>query len=302
MATSAAPTHSTDFPLLAEEDTYSTDQPPLKLCGLSCPAKYVGYLGDWLTALCILLLSAIVSEMEPFHRPIDLKNPELSHPHLPDIVPSWAEVVVTLGFPPIILCLCHMTATYARRKGQFSSARTGGANLLLRDLHHLLLGLSLSFAAAKLSTDILKMWAGRFRPDFLDRCKWDPVLGDCTGDPNVVKDGRRSFPSGHSSNAFAGMGFLSLWVAGHLGVLSGWGGSQGGGRAWRVMAAVMPLFPASYIAISRSQQYIHFPTDIAFGIALGMVWAVIFYAMFYRAGQPRELPNTQAHETEIEDV
>ena len=36
-----------------------------------------------------------------------------------------------------------------------------------------------------------------------------------------------------------------------MGVLSGWGGTYGGGRAWRVVLAGMPLFPAAYVAISR---------------------------------------------------
>ncbi|KAJ3043354.1 hypothetical protein HDV00_005358 [Rhizophlyctis rosea] len=153
----------------------------------------------------------------------------------------------------------------------------------------MLLGLALSFATAKLATDILKMWAGRLRPDFLSRCRWSSEENRCLGDAQLIIEGRRSFPSGHSSNAFAGFGFLSLWIAGHLGVLSGWGGAYGGGRAWRVILAGMPLFPAAYVAISRTQQYIHNPSDVAFGSALGFGCAVIFFFMYYRTeGVPRD--------------
>jgi diacylglycerol diphosphate phosphatase / phosphatidate phosphatase len=71
---------------------------------------------------------------------------------------------------------------------------------------------------------------GRLRPDFLDRCQWDPLQHACTGFvgglfftessltkhrvANKILDGRKSFPSGHSSSAFVGMTFVVLFLAG----------------------------------------------------------------------------------------
>lgn len=75
-------------------------------------------------------------------------------------------------------------------------------------------------------TDIVKNAVGRPRPDLLDRCQAKAgTPGDILVDYTVctqknrhrLDDGFRSFPSGHSSMAFMGLGFLSWWLAGQLG-------------------------------------------------------------------------------------
>lgn len=63
--------------------------------------------------------------------------------------------------------------------------------------------------------------------DVIDRCQprsgtIDPTFGLSTAaictqtDLSLLKDGFRSFPSGHSSLSFAGLGFLAFYVAGKL--------------------------------------------------------------------------------------
>lgn len=86
-------------------------------------------------------------------------------------------------------------------------------------VHVTILGLFISLILTSFLTDVVKNSVGRPRPDLLDRCK--PLKGTpkhalvtidvCTEtNQHVLHDGWRSFPSGHSSFAFSGLGYLAL--------------------------------------------------------------------------------------------
>lgn len=81
------------------------------------------------------------------------------------------------------------------------------------------LGLFVALMLTSLLTDIVKNAAGRPRPDLISRCK--PARGTpnnalvawsvCTeANQHILQEGWRSFPSGHSSFSFAGLGYLYL--------------------------------------------------------------------------------------------
>lgn len=87
--------------------------------------------------------------------------------------------------------------------------------------HVTILGLLISLILTSFITDVIKNAVGRPRPDLLATCK--PAKGTavhqlvtidvCTEkDHHVLHDGWRSFPSGHSSFAFSGLGYLGLCV------------------------------------------------------------------------------------------
>ena len=76
-------------------------------------------------------------------------------------------------------------------------------------------------------TDIIKLAVGRPRPDFAHRCWPDsgglaPVEAfregteelHCSGSQALIMEGRKSFPSGHSSFSFCSWGFVFFYVSG----------------------------------------------------------------------------------------
>lgn len=66
-------------------------------------------------------------------------------------------------------------------------------------------------------------------------------------------DARKSFPSGHSSFAFACMVFVSLYLSGRLHVFN----QNGRGQAWRILLVITPIVVAALIAVSRTCDYHH---------------------------------------------
>ena len=105
------------------------------------------------------------------------------------------------------------------------------------DIKNALLCITLLFPLNGVLTDIIKLAVGRPRPDFFYRCWPDegfPKNPDaftihsdgtqdlkCYGDGDIIIEGRKSFPSGHSSFSFSTFGFVFFYISGKLNVFSG---------------------------------------------------------------------------------
>ncbi|KAJ9078593.1 hypothetical protein DSO57_1005157 [Entomophthora muscae] len=147
--------------------------------------------------------------------------------------------------------------------------------------HHGFLGLLSSGSVTLFIVNLTKVSLGEFRPDWIARCK--PILDagkiltsdSCKQtDLRLLRDGQKSFISGHAGASFAGFFFLSLFLATQLGVLST---RRSFFRATLVMA---PLAFPLWVSISRITDYRHHPHDVIAGAITGILAASVSYFLY----------------------
>jgi len=138
-------------------------------------------------------------------------------------------------------------------------------------------------------TNILKLAVGRPRPDFVYRCWPDGNVPEdafshldlqCTGDPDVVTEGRKSFPSGHSSFSFATWGFVFLYLSGKLGTFHSFSGRPPS-ASWKLLVSLSLVLVPTLIAVSRAADYHHHWQDIVAGSSLGLAISWLVYRQHY---------------------
>jgi diacylglycerol diphosphate phosphatase/phosphatidate phosphatase len=119
----------------------------------------------------------------------------------------------------------------------------------------------------------------------------------CTGTAKRVREAQMSFPSGHASAAFAGFGFLALYLNAKYKVLSrgthfrdAYGERQTSaedastGRRvhhWKLVLFMVPWCIALLLALSKIRDRWHHPVDIVFGALVGTLFAHMAFKMVY---------------------
>ena len=233
--------------------------------------------------------------LEPFHRLFSLDDRRIQFPHADlERVPVPHLLFYSMGVPLLVIVL-------------YLAARPS-ASPKAHKLHVALLGLTTALLLASFITDLVKNGVGRARPDLVARCR--PAPGTprhelvfytvCTQtDPHVLHDGFRSFPSGHSSFSWAGLGYLALFLAGQLGALR-----RGRRGVARVVFAGVPLVGATLIAISRTEDYRHDVWDVCTGTLIGAACATFSYGRYFRSLKERhcDVPYESEEEDEDEEV
>ncbi|KAF9915286.1 hypothetical protein BX616_006512 [Lobosporangium transversale] len=152
----------------------------------------------------------------------------------------------------------------------------------------------------------MKVTVGKHRPDFLARCNpmlmGLPVVKDiplrlwtvrvCSQpDHHILKDGMRSFPSGHASTSFAGLTYISLWMAGKMRVF------DRRGYSLKVVLLIVPILAALLVSISRIQDYRHAGVDVTWGGIIGIIFAIFAYLQYYPSPTSPypDVPNPPRH-------
>ncbi|PWZ02492.1 acid phosphatase/Vanadium-dependent haloperoxidase [Testicularia cyperi] len=230
------------------------------------------YLPDWIITFVLTGLLAIINKAYGFRREFSLTDTSIQHTHaVHERVPTWLLFVLAVLIPAIMIAVISL-----------------GVSRSVWDLHNGLLGFVLANALTVTITTIIKVTVGRPRPDLIDRCQ--PMAGSinaspyglvteaiCTvpGSDSVLKDGFRSFPSGHSSTSWCGFTYLTLYLAAKMHLF------DRRGHAITAWLCLVPLMAAALIAISRTMDYRHHATDVIAGGLLGILISYWIYRLYY---------------------
>ncbi|GAA5902004.1 hypothetical protein JCM6882_000166 [Rhodosporidiobolus microsporus] len=223
--------------------------------------------------IVLLAVIAYLTDKGGYMREFSLADTSLQHRFAVEERITFAECCVYAGAIPAVIII--LIASIWRRS--------------FWDAHNGLLGLLLSLSLTTVFTQVVKICVGRPRPDLIDRCQ--PIANAtnravyglavaadvCTtplSDHKMI-DGFRSFPSGHSSAAWSGLLFFSLYLCGKMHLF------DRRGHTFKAWIAITPIIGATLIGVSRSMDYRHHATDIIAGSVLGAVIAVVTYHLYY---------------------
>lgn len=244
------------------------------------------YLVDYIICIVMIILSAIFGlVVNPFKMelPGGETNPTVGYSYKKSTVPTVAAGVIAFGIPLLIFVVWQVPQiVFFRKQYRSKSYNTAGNAIrdLLFELHSAVLGLLFSGTIMIFIVTCYKSFAGRYRPNYFALV--------AAGEDEL--DGRRSFPSGHSATSFAGLFYLSLWLAGKLRLFH----PNKSGETWKILVCFAPAFAAFFIAITRTRDYYHNFSDIIAGSDLGIIAAIIGYFCVYpsllskKSGTPKQ--------------
>ncbi|KAI7357058.1 hypothetical protein KC354_g10177 [Hortaea werneckii] len=200
--------------------------------------------------------------------------PEFAYPLRREVVPIWAATLLATLAPIAVILIMQI------RIRSFW------------DAHNAIVGLLYSLITAAVFQVFLKWLIGGLRPHFLAVCKpkiprnsrpsgngFDRVMYDrswCTGEKNEIDDSLESFPSGHTTAAFAGFVYLYLYLNAKLKVWSNYHPAY-----WKLIVTYIPILGALLIGGALTIDEFHNWYDIIAGAAIGTVMAVSAFRMVY---------------------
>ncbi|KAJ6023743.1 hypothetical protein N7540_004540 [Penicillium herquei] len=284
----------------------------------------LSYIIDWVFIIGVALIGYGFYKQTPNQHPFSLTDPGISYPFMQnETVTTTTLILVSLLAPAAITLIGAFVIVPGTAAPEGPKPTT--SQILRRKFWEWnvgWMGLGVAYAGVFMATQGLKVLIGRPRPDLLARCNPDldkistyavSGLGETlTGAITMVSykicqtqtstltvEGFSSFPSGHSSSSFAGLGYLTLWLSAKLSVgfpylptypLEGKNHDDDRtsvrkrGAAPPVLLMILAFFPtctAFFIAGSRWFNYRHHAFDIIFGSLMGAFFAWVGFNMYH---------------------
>ncbi|ORC92632.1 putative phosphatidic acid phosphatase [Trypanosoma theileri] len=151
--------------------------------------------------------------------------------------------------------------------------------------NHWVLAQAFSVTLCLLVIDTTKLYAGRLRPDFLARLENEGYNSSSIDVDwcSLAREGRLSFPSGHSGIAFASIVPLVIYLLGILRALSG-------RSLWRGVVSLIPLILPITVAVSRTRDNRHHFSDILAGSVIGTCCAIFSVKCLFTFSNRKNIP------------
>jgi diacylglycerol diphosphate phosphatase/phosphatidate phosphatase len=202
--------------------------------------------------------------------------PQFGFPFRDEIIPIWLAAFLASIIPILVFLLMQI------RIRSFW------------DVNNATIGLLYSLITAAVFQVFLKWLIGGLRPHFLAVCKPDVSLAShvgnngagfqqiyftrdiCTGDEKEINDALESFPSGHTTAAFAGFVYLSLYLNAKLKVFANYHPAM-----WKLIAVYAPILGATLIGGALTVDEYHNWYDVVAGAIIGTIFAFSSYRMTY---------------------
>ncbi|KAI0530413.1 acid phosphatase/Vanadium-dependent haloperoxidase [Xylaria digitata] len=202
----------------------------------------LSYAFDWLIMVVVGLIGYFLGNVTPNKRPFSLLDNNIAFPVTEhETVTSALLLTFNAGVPIVIILVVALVFVPGRTVPE-GTPKSLIWKRKLWELHMGWLGLALSLISAWIITQGMKNLFGKPRPDLLARCMPDVanvekhivgfsnrLLGNTAGssyngqlvsasictnpDKSFLDDGFRSYPSGHSSSAAAGLIYVSFFLA-----------------------------------------------------------------------------------------
>jgi len=136
----------------------------------------------------------------------------------------------------------------------------------------------MAIGMSECTTNLIKFWVLRPRPNFYEHCSFDISQKACMGSVNKIVESQLSFPSGHTSLSFCSTTVILLWLWNQIFSSS----EKNQQNPFPRLTSFLLLWGwSTFVSVSRIVDYWHHPSDVVAGLLLGMTCAVVNYHAFF---------------------